>query len=209
MRNQICSNGKPDLLLQTATSGFPWLVLDCNGACHAMVTMLVVIKILFIWKKKTNSLWNLLHQLQFREKKAENILHVENHRIYRMCHEEISKAPKKGVTRQYARLGCKCLGPDMSASRRDSTVHFGQVRGYFSSNRNLSTECKGNQFAASHWICFISKPICVTRLFPMPGRCGLENRTHDLDHIITQLSVWESIVCAASTGSMSPCVHKM
>ena len=31
---------KPDLLLQTAlasgsaTSGFPWLVLDCNGACH-------------------------------------------------------------------------------------------------------------------------------------------------------------------------------
>ena len=33
-------NVKPDLLLQTAlasgsaTSGFPWLVLDCNGACH-------------------------------------------------------------------------------------------------------------------------------------------------------------------------------
>ena len=71
-----------------------------------------------------------------QEKKAENIPPVENDRLFRMCHEEIYKALKKrfGVTRQYARLGCKCFGPDMSASRWDSTSHFGQVRGYFPSN---------------------------------------------------------------------------
>ena len=32
-----------------------------------------------------------------QEKKAENIPPVENHRLYRMCHEEISKALKKGL----------------------------------------------------------------------------------------------------------------
>ena len=105
-----------------------------------MVTILVMIKIfepiLFIWKRKTNSLWHCLHQLRSRKEGRKYTACWKRQTFQNVSRGNI-QSPKKrfGVTRQYARLGCKCFGPDMSASRWDSTSHFGQVRGYFPSNR--------------------------------------------------------------------------